>query len=903
MRLYRLELNNYIGIYNGMGLNHICIDFSKCMNNITVIKGDNGSGKSSLFKAIHPFSDTNYYLLPGVQASKNIVYQLNDGSILDITYVYPIDHNGNRKSTQCTVIYNGKDVNNNKNVNDGKSIICDLLDIDMGFLTLAQLSSDDRGLADKNPSERKKFINKKISELDAFNDIYKKISKKSNQLKAMVNSFNTKLESIGDTKIIATNIKLMNKQLEDLDEQKTVLLVEMSKIQAKLEELSKSSNFNPDSYRELKQSIYELKQKLSRYNIDESITESMKSEEELSYHTHKNQLENLQNMYDKRLSEVSSYRDRVESLEIRLSSMGDLKLIDSYEFRIEEIKKKQEEFNSMCHKHGFDRHEEISETEYDYIYDTMSTISHYISMMRDKYDYKTLKQAIELFCNQVYGKPYARKTSKNELDSMKDSLSNMKMILEKQEFFKEQSKDFSMIPEDCPHKHDCPFIKTIMSAHNSILPDSDYDRLSKQIEDLTKDIIKYKMQVEEEDIIERCLSDMIHIFGSNTEIMKPSCMKSMDKFNIHHIMSKEDFRPVLESLLLSSNASWYILDFQYYDNIRNFFIESKSYHSDIERLQKECNSLRSNQELAEFITKELSESKEKLQSLNVEISGMYQKIKDLQSTIDNQKLHIEHMEHTLERKKQKEEDMNRYTLLTEEYNKQQENMKEYDILDKELSDKKVILDDLVSHQIPALTKMINESKYKIVLYNDYVKEYKEYRASYEKVETIKKYCSPTTGIQTVYMNMYMNNILGISNEILSSFFGGEFMLQPFVINEKEFRMPVLGSGIMNDDISSMSTSQICMISMIISFALLSKSSSIYNIVKLDELDGGLDTNNRLVFFNSLISLMNNMNFQQCIMISHNTELNMSNMDIIVLKNSDPTMTVDGNVIYDYASEA
>ena len=68
-----------------MGLNHICIDFSKCMNNITVIKGDNGSGKSSLFKAIHPFSDTNYYLLPGVQASKNIVYQLNDGSILDIT--------------------------------------------------------------------------------------------------------------------------------------------------------------------------------------------------------------------------------------------------------------------------------------------------------------------------------------------------------------------------------------------------------------------------------------------------------------------------------------------------------------------------------------------------------------------------------------------------------------------------------------------------------------------------------------------------------------------------------------------------------------------------------------------------------------------------------------------------
>jgi hypothetical protein len=886
-----------------MGLQRISIDFSKCINNIIVIKGDNGSGKSSLFKAIHPFSDTNYYLLPEVEASKNIVYLLNDGSVLDITYIYPIDSKKNRKSTQCFISLNGKDMNPNHNINDGKSVICDILDIDMGFLTLAQLSSDDRGLADKNPSERKKFINKKISELDAYNEMYKKISKKSTQLKGMVNSFNTKLTSIGDTKTIATNIKLLNGQLESLDEQKTLLLVEMSKIQTKMEDLMNSTNFNPDSYNRLKQTIYELRQNLSRYHIDESITESAKLEEEMSYRTHISNLENMQNMYDKRLSEVSSIRDKVESLEIRLSSMGDPKLINSYEFRIKEIKKKQEEFNLACHKHGFDRHEEISETEYDYVYDTMCNISRYISTIRDRYDYKTLSKSITIFCNQVYGKPYERKTSKNELETMKDNLSNMRMIIEKQEFFKEQSRDFSMIPEDCPHKHDCPFIKTIMSAYNSILPDSDYDELSKQIEVLSSDISKYKVLVEEEDNIDRCILDMIHIFGSNSEIMKPSCMKSMEKFGIHYISCKEDFKPALDSLLLSSNTEWYILDLQYYDNIRNFFIESKSYRADIEHLQKECSSLRSNQELSEFIMKELSESKEKLQSFNTEISSMNQNIQSLQSTIDNQKRHISQMQHMLEMKKKQEEEQKQYDLLTEEYNKQQENMKEYDILDRELSNKKSILDDLVSHQIPAITKAINESKYKIVLYNDYVKEYKEYRASYEKVEVIKKYCAPTTGIQTIYMNMYMNDILGISNDILSSFFNGEFILQRFVINEKEFRMPVLGLGIMNDDISSMSTSQICMISMIISFALMSKSSSIYNIIKLDEIDGGLDTNNRLVFFNSLMNLMRMMNFQQCIMISHNTELNMSNTDIIILKNSDPTMVVDGNVIYDYATEA
>ena len=105
--------------------------------------------------------------------------------------------------------------------------------------------------------------------------------------------------------------------------------------------------------------------------------------------------------------------------------------------------------------------------------------------------------------------------------------------------------------------------------------------------------------------------------------------------------------------------------------------------------------------------------------------------------------------------------------------------------------------------------------------------------------------------------------------------------------------------IMNDDISSMSSAQISMISMIISFALLQKSSSIYNIIKLDEIDAPLDTNNRLIFSELLIKIMGILNSQQCVMISHNAELGMINSDIILLKNSDPNLKLDGNIIYKY----
>ena len=174
MRLNSVALQNYVGIYNGMHKHTIHIDFTKCRNSITVIKGDNGSGKSSLFKAIHPFSDPSYFLIDGLEAMKDIVYQLDNEETLEVKYIYPVDDRGNRKSTQCYVYVNGNLMNQNHNVTDGRDIICNILDIDITFLPLTQLSSDDRGLADKTPSQRKNFINKKINELNVYNEIYKK---------------------------------------------------------------------------------------------------------------------------------------------------------------------------------------------------------------------------------------------------------------------------------------------------------------------------------------------------------------------------------------------------------------------------------------------------------------------------------------------------------------------------------------------------------------------------------------------------------------------------------------------------------------------------------------------------------------------------------------------------------
>ena len=148
------------------------------------------------------------------------------------------------------------------------------------------------------------------------------------------------------------------------------------------------------------------------------------------------------------------------------------------------------------------------------------------------------------------------------------------------------------------------------------------------------------------------------------------------------------------------------------------------------------------------------------------------------------------------------------------------------------------------------------------------------------------------------MQLYMNNILSMANDLLSLLFEGEFNLQPFIINDTEFRIPCIGTGLMHNDISSMSTAQKCMISMILSFSILYQSSTKYNVLVLDEIDGGLDTSNRGMFIDLLDRLMSILHSEQCFIISHNNELNTSLADLIVLKNNGEIYN-GGNIIWQY----
>ena len=106
-------------------------------------------------------------------------------------------------------------------------------------------------------------------------------------------------------------------------------------------------------------------------------------------------------------------------------------------------------------------------------------------------------------------------------------------------------------------------------------------------------------------------------------------------------------------------------------------------------------------------------------------------------------------------------------------------------------------------------------------------------------------------------------------------------------------------GFTIDDVSFGSRSQICMIGMIVSLVMRHQASDHYNITSLDEIDSGLDHENRYLFVDVLYKMVSILNIEQLFVISHSIELSTNLVDVIQLSDKEEynDMFQNSNVIF------
>lgn len=893
MRLLRLRLENYIGIYNGMGLSSIEIDFSKCIHKVLIIKGDNGTGKSTIFKALTPLADSSIDYIPDKTAIKEIAYETDFQTILNIKYESLVK-DGIRRPTKCYLNRLNPDgsienLNPSNNITTAKEVIYDILGIDDNFITLSQLSANKKGLGGLKPSERKRYVNSIISSLAAFNNIHKMITTKSTVLKSIIDSYVTKLSQIGNIAIVEDAIKKDTVALQELDNKKNGLISEIATIKAELSRLDSSGNFL-DDYKNLSMRKIILEKEIRELPDIEEYSEEKLIQYEKDMAKYEANEEMLSSRAKELLDEESKINNNITELTIKLDSLYNKEHMDDLNSKIESTKEELESYKPYFHL--FKTYKDISEQDYETVKLVIEKFNSTVENIFQTYSETVRKESMN-----------SLRTGKNEvvldhteiLSGLEKQLEDLRTEKRDVEFLNNRSKDYNKIPDDCNHKSDCPFIKDVVEAKNALRSRQSLYSLSTKINS-TLDAIESAKNLAEENMIKtQCLYEMKSILeyiqSMSKIIRKFPGTESLDFINTLYHNIENGIRLNFES----------VDKYQEFKNISTIVSaleeDLHSYESAKEKLISANAEIRILQEKIDTDLKNLSTIRDSKLSIFAEIEK-----------IRSSKMEIEMVLDSIRYAKINKEKFEEVSVELNEITNKIESMEKNTVLIKDLTYKlnrrASELSALQNTDLPAITKAIEENKYRMVLFEQYTRDSQEYAAKYNEVQLIKKYTS-IHGIQTVYMSVFMNSILNTTNTLLRLLFGGRFALQPFIINENEFNIPCADSeGRVREDISLMSDSQLSMISMLISFVLLRNSSNRYNIIKLDEVDDNLDSMNRIQFSILIEQIMNDLGFDQCLIISHNNELDLSNTDIVILKMESQEMVDSlynsgGNIVFSY----
>ena len=893
MRFLHIKLVGYVGFYSVMGLDSLEIDFTKCKHNVILIHGKNGSGKSTLMNALNPFPDPSSMYMSNRDAEKHItIANLND--IYQIHIFSKCKANGGRETTKAYVQKNGCELNENGNVNSFKDIIFSEFELDSNYVSLMQLSGTNRGLGSKTPAERKKFVANILGNMETYNNMHKTLNKKSLIYKSHVNTLSTKIQNIGSR-------ELLEARLAEIGVAKSGLLANITDLNNKIVSLQTKVSIDDEAtakeLEELSNNYMNLSSSLELLNSQKNpIIGSLRikeSEVQSQYEADSRLLEEYQKQHQDantdnqvQLANYNSLHNSISELEASLAmNESDIDMNLEYAYS-----KSKEDVKAI--------HDELSNTGFD----------------PDKTDVDALKELLEIGEKFIQG-----------LDLLYDGMDNTSIL---------------MVEDHDPNKIKNLKAKLDSMAHELEIAKTKYDDLvdiSKKISILDnrpknckisscyfiKDSIELKNELGNRDIFEEIatLQDEMITLSNESAVINdtidavylciPKCMDYgilkgyYQKLIALYKRFKIKMNPDFLSRIHNMDKFNEIRDSSFFADYYNGLMIYKTKVSEMNNLETSYNNNRDKIKFINSTKNMIEKKKEELQGINRAISQSKANIDKYQDLISSLNTKLERLKNLISLQNQIED-------VEKNINAIKDKMKE--LHDKSSGSVQIISSiekfktDILELQnsVKPLQEEENTISGQLTMLDSYNSEYQEYRSSYDLIETLKKYCSPTNGgIQTIFMQIYMSKTLEICNQILAMMFNGEYRLLDFIINENEFRIPFIGSRLPVDDISSGSTSQICIMGMIINLVLAHQASSTFNIPKLDEVDGGLDHRNRYEFINTLYSILPMLNIEQVFIVSHSMETDASAVDLIqLLSYSDHEGdVVADNVIWNYYEDA
>lgn len=893
MRLVSARFKGLKGIYNKSGQKEIFIDFTKCLHNIIYIMGKNGSGKSTLMNALNPLPDSPQMYLDHELGEKEIVYS-TDSAMYRILIQYPIYGNGTRAVTKAffsEVQSDGTlvELNSNGTVGSFKDILFSKFALDPNFVSLSYLSVENRGIVDKRPADRKKLISNLLESVEVYNDIYKTLGKRSSVFRSMKNSIAAKIDSIGDEQKLIMDKAAGENRLNVLEQNKKFLEDQIAASRATIKLLDPNDEIQ-NKYRALMSDMSDIENNLKllsgseQSDMDTLIKEHSELKElEIQY---TQDIKNMKDSMDLMLTEreedakvIFVKREKYNSL----ISQGDFtELSDTIDMLMEKIKG----YEDIFRKTGISG-DLVTKDEYIIGLNTLESLRDAVSNVKSYASNESIVRACGFIITGKQVLPMLNSYTDNA-DSIRADIDDLKSKLAYANGLYDKTTILDNRPESCKI-NTCSFIKDALEA-KAQNPEKQIAMYSTSIDDLTDQLKRCEKDIQFYTEVQKVYADLnivVRSIRSNSSILSKmpngNIFSDVQQF-LTRVMEGDNFNDIYDLYQYIGYANIYELYRIDMDKVKELKSEMRLVQAQkdiIDDLQAELDRLGA----------KLANIADKMAAVNNEISEKTKQVGVLRSKLATLDTAISRQRKIDDLEYQKREYTSQINTVSASIEKISTEINRINSCNSQLQG--------IIQEMTPLKKMVDELSYSLTKLAEYKTEYDQYEKKYQLIELLKKYSSPTKGgIQTIFMQLYMDKTLSISNQLLSMMFDGEMEIQPYVINESEFRIPVINhiSNMITDDISNCSTSERSMVGMIMGFAMMYQSSTVYNIIKLDEIDGGLDQQNRSMFPSILSQIMQILNVENCLIVSHAGEADMSNVDIISLTPVSNEV-LKGNVIF------
>lgn len=879
MYIRRLILENFKHLYSTTGLRIIDIDRRNSDNKIVLILGANGSGKSTLLSefTLMPSENLNYRgstyndkIIPGTIGKKHIEL-INDSFLYKCIITY------DKKQTNCQfhkineLTNESIDLNPNGNVSSYLTALELELNLKKNYTTIGYLSESVKNLVTMRPAERTTHVSSWIPFINDFMKGYRITQQKINQLKKQINMLNFELKKYDsgeiDNTIKSLSLELKEleseeKELEKLNNTNEIFLKLLPNIEKnELKKIVKKTSLNSRSFEDKKAVIRDFKQFEGKYKgCTKTALKTVLSKNRDKLGGLSSELLVLDNSIDnirKRLisESIDLDEDEIKSLDNTINIKREL----AKEINILLIR-----LNDLVLRY------DLSKIHLDIDEKLFNELSICIALLNSTYD--AISSRINLQSIDIFEE---RNKLNNDIVNMKNKLKILNKDKEKIQSdimkFKSGVIDKSILdlrPEDC--RRNCKLYSYICKLSN---PENELIYLGSKLSDIDN-----KMGKLDSEMTDKCLS-----FDNINECI--SIIKSIENRNIIGLLNEIPIFSKHPKSLIEAIIHTKILsnEFKIFSNAVNIH-----------------NSIKHKKELLENLLNKIKSLMLKIQNnkLNIELRNeLNDKIKKREelfinkNSIENELIQLEQY---IFKKDEYINNINSFNIEATKFNEYLEQLKKIntgwyykEVLLKGRVYIKSKLNYVLNSKKDKLS-ILESEKNKLISSNTLIKTRNDLIKVKNKIENLNEVWSPKIGISSKFINEFLESIKNKTNDYLLKLWNDELRVIEMEIKDNSFPITIekKKKNKSTSDAYECSSGEKSTLTAAISLAMVTKAMSElsgYDILRLDEIDNALDSQKKTIFIDILLQQLEDMNCENCIMVTHNNEFDYVNADVILLK--------------------